>query len=105
MEARSLQRECVGVPKPRVKMAQAPWQWWIMAPGSPWALEGATRDTLVGLGLSEGQIHSQSCHRSPIAPGMLGTIQGGGAVESKASAAAAGGAEPKSTNPGCVWAL
>lgn len=86
-----------------VKMAQAPWQWWIMAPKRPWALEGAAQGTLVVLGLSEGQTCSQSCQGSPIAVGMLGTIQGGGAVENKASAAA--GAEPKSGHAGYVWPL
>lgn len=72
------------------------------APKSAWALERPTRGTVVVLVLNERQTHSQGCQGSPIALGVLGTIQGGGAVESKASAAAA---EPKSGYPGCAWAL
>lgn len=48
-----------------VKMAQAPWQWWIMVVKRPWGLEGAAQGTLVVLGLSEGQTCSQTCQGSP----------------------------------------
>lgn len=55
MEARSLQRECVGVPRPRVKMAQAPCSDGSWPQGVPGLRKGPHKASWWGWGLVRGK--------------------------------------------------